>query len=165
MKKVGDAILIEQLSADIKKAEINLKRLQEECAVLIAKVEEQEKEVKQWSPVGGDWFIFGEGGVVESETTKNAREFGHERPTEQQAERAAVEMRKFNRLLALRDELCGDDVVEQGTTDSKYVVYFNAVENHWNETRYNVNFVTPYFTTQFHAQRACDMLNSGEVKL
>jgi len=35
------------------------------------------------------------------------KEFGTERPTQQQAERAAVEMRKFNRLLALRDELCG----------------------------------------------------------
>jgi hypothetical protein len=167
MKKVGDAILIEQLSADIKKAEINLKRLQEECAVLIAKVEEQEKEVKQWSPVGGDWFIFGEGGVVESETTKNAREFGHERPTEQQAERAAVEMRKFNRLLALRDELCGDELVDWNANNTlKYCLEYNHVHEKWCVDYWEqLEYVTPCFTKHEHAQRACNMLNSGEVVL
>jgi hypothetical protein len=93
------------------------------------------------------------------------REFGIERQTQEQAERAAVEMRRFNRLLALRDELCGDDVIEQNTTAQKYVVYFNAVDMQWLVTFYHINFVTPFFTTEEHAQRACDMLNSGEVEL
>lgn len=144
-----------------------MKDIKKEIADLKARIQELKNQIEsvRWQPVGGNWCIDDEGIIFEAPSTQGNKVFGHERPTEQQANRVVVEMRRFNRLLALRDELCGDDVVEQGTTDSKYVVYFNAVENHWNETRYNVNFVTPYFSTKEHAQRACNMLNSGEVEL
>jgi len=120
---------------------------------------------KTWSPVGGNWWINGEGDVFKSLGSKNARDFGHERPTEKQAEQASIEMRRFNRLLALRDELCGDDVIEQNTTAQKYIVYFNAVDKRWWVTDCYINYITPVFSTESSALRACELLNSGEVVL
>jgi hypothetical protein len=120
-------------------------------------------EPVKWQPKGGDWWIGIEGNVFEAETSKNAREFGHERPTKQQAERAAVEMRKFNRLLALRDELCGDDaelgiyhIIFQNRDGTYFIGYSEQQNNEIGSVR---------FTTREHAKRACDMLNSGEVEL
>jgi len=79
----------------------------------------------KWSPVGGDWYVSGYG-IVFCYTPKNKEmsEFGVERPTEKQAKRAAIEMRRFNRLLALRDELCGDELCDEGVT--KYFIFFNT---------------------------------------
>jgi hypothetical protein len=128
--------------------------------------------VKQWSPVGGGWFVDGEGDVVKSFSSDKFKEFGHERPTQQQAERAAVEMRKFNRLLALRDELCGDDVVDwESKTSDKWKVYRDNRDDEYRDDEWIVDKnqykqnVGVYFTKEEHAQRACDMLNSGEVVL
>jgi hypothetical protein len=121
-------------------------------------------EPKKWSPVGGDWYISGYG-IVFCYTPKNKEmsEFGVERPTEKQAKRAAVEMRKFNRLLALRDELCGDDaglgiyhVIFQNRDGTYFIGYSEQQNNEIGSVR---------FTTKEFAQRACDMLNSGEVEL
>ena len=88
---------------DIKKEIADLKtRIQE--------LENQIAEPKKWSPVGGEYYICN-GNTIKAPSSMNApREFGIERPTKEQAERAAIQMRKFNRLLALRDELCGDDI-------------------------------------------------------
>jgi hypothetical protein len=165
MSKVGDTIVIEQLAEVIKKAEEVLKQLQAECTVLIAKVEKQEKEVKQWSPVGGDFYVnsFGKTVYLLGASDIKSKEFGLERPTEKQAERAAVEMRRFNRLLALRDELCGDDaelgiyhVIFQNRDGTYFMGYSEQQNNKIGSVR---------FTTKESAQRACEMLNSGEVEL
>jgi len=125
-----------------------------------------EPKLKKWSPVGGTWYIDANGIFRNSISTKNRIEFGTERPTEKQAERAAVEMRKFNRLLALRDELCGDDVVDWNKDEAKYYLCCNEKNKTWDV---NSNFVQNnsgiYFTTIKSAQHACDMLNSGEVEL
>jgi len=119
-----------------------------------------------WSPVGGDWWINGEGDVVEALQSPLAKDFGAERPTEQQAERAAIEMRKFNRLLALRDELCGDDVVDWNSSNTpKYFLVYNAFENVWDLSAIYKSFVTPCFKTEEQARLACNMLNMGEVEL
>jgi len=123
-------------------------------------------ETKKWSPVGGDWWIKGEGDVVEALQSPLAKEFGTERPTQHQAERAAVEMRKFNRLLALRDELCGDAVVDWNSSNTpKYFLVYNAFENVWDLSATHKSFVTPCFKTEEQARLACNMLNMGEVEL
>jgi len=115
---------------------------------------------KKWSPVGGDWWVKGEGDVVEALQSPLAKEFGTERPTQQQAERAAVEMRRFNRLLALRDELCGDEVRHV------YEISFDTEDKKWVASDIGCfKAVTVGFEQERHAQRACDMLNSGEVEL
>jgi|LakMenE18May11ns_1017448.scaffolds.fasta_scaffold9599482_2 hypothetical protein len=119
---------------------------------------------KKWSPVGGNWWIRFIGDVVcNGDSTPYSREFGTERQTCEQAKRAAVEMRKFNRLLALRDELCGDDaelgmyhVIFQNRDGTYFIGYSEQQNNEIGSVR---------FTTKESAQRACEMLNSGEVEL
>ena len=146
--------------------------LQKELQELKAKVADLESRiaaepVAKWQPEGGNFFIQSSGKVSEvvggSDTPH--REFGVERPTRQQAQRAAVEMRKFNRLLALRDELCGDEMVFDWSINKlQFQVFFSHGHNRWcSEICYGN--ITPYFTTQETAQKACDMLNSGEVEL
>jgi hypothetical protein len=121
---------------------------------------------KQWSPVGGSWFINDEGFIFNSPSTQLMKEFGHERPTQQQAERTLIEMRKFNRLLALRDELCGDDVVDWSKGDPKYSLCWYEENKTWYvNTSFRQNNSVVYFTTKEHAQRACDTLSNGEVEL
>ena len=126
--------------------------------------------VRKWQPKGGDWWISKSGKVQMSYhgSTSAMKEFGMERQTEEQAERAAVEMRRFNRLLALRDELCGDDEVDWEDIDfRKYYLFFNHDNGKWVSTYDYTCYetITHYFTSKESAQKACDMLNSGEVEL
>lgn len=149
--------------------------LQKELQELKAKVSELESRivaepVAKWQPQGGNFFIQTNGKVSEvvggSDTLH--KEFGVERPARQQAHRAAVEMRRFNRMLALRDELCGDEIDFDWSNDNevKYSVYFYHTRKEWGVAghTYSENS-TPYFTSEGAAQRACNMLNSGEVEL
>ena len=146
--------------------------LQKELNALKAKVAELESRIVaepvKWQPKGGDWYISGYGNVVEDNSTNKAKVFGSERATQAQAQRAAVEMRRFNRLLALRDELCGDAVVDWEDIDfRKYYLFFNHDNGKWVSTYDDTCYetITPYFTSKESAQRACDMLNSGEAGL
>ena len=149
-----------------------MRDLQKELQDLKAKVVELEariaaEPVAKWQPKGGSFFI-GNGGLVNMfDSRVFTKEFGMERETVEQAQRAAIEMRRFNRLLALRDELCADkDVNWLNDKEEKYSLYFSHEigrwELDWNDTNESIQ---PYFTTLESAQKACDMLNSGEVKL
>ena len=139
--------------------------LQKELQELKAKVADLESRIAaepvKWQPKGGNWFIYGDGGMYEGMGLET------ERATQEQAQRAAVEMRKFNRLLALRDELCGDELVAWGDDyTEKYNIYFSHERGRWYiSPDLFCESITPYFTTDESAQRACDMLNSGEVEL
>ncbi len=134
---------------------------EEKINAIMATIDELQKDIDKlmgttaepvkWSPVGGEFYIMLN---------------GIERPTKKQAERAAIEMRKFNRLLALRDELCGDKVVHWNTREAKYFLCHNEESKTWGiNTSFCQSINTVYFTTLESAQRACDMLNSGEVEL
>jgi hypothetical protein len=148
--------------------------LQKELQALKAKVVELESRilfpnepVTKWQPKGGDWYVSVNGKTF-CYTTRNegCREFGTERQTEEQVKRAADEMRRFNRLLALRDELCGDAVVDWSNNKETYFVFYNNKSNMWKKDYIlNLKFETPLFTSHESAQKACDMLNSGEVEL
>jgi hypothetical protein len=147
------------LDDKIEEIKVKIYDLQKDLAVIM----NDAAKSKKWSPVGGDWRIFSSGNVDDWNSNEHIKNFGYERPTQQQAERAAVEMRKFNRLLALRDELCGDDT-ELGiyhfifqNRDGTYFIGYSEQQN------YEIGSVR--FTTKESAQRACDMLNSGEVEL
>ena len=125
-------------------------------------------EPVKWQPKGGYWQVDCEGDVVAVDSFSHQKGFGTKRITKEQAERAAVEMRRFNRLLALRDELCGDDEVDWEDIDfRKYYLFFNHDNGKWVSTYDDTCYetITHYFTTKETAQRACDMLNSGEVEL
>ena len=148
--------------------------LQKELQELKAKVADLEsrisdKPVAKWQPTGGDFFIQSNGKMskVVGGSDNLHKECGVERQTKEQAERAAVEMRRFNRLLALRDELCGDDVVNWTDNESnKWILYFDNKDNEWTTGKNQyMQYVGVYFANEASAQKACDMLNSGEVEL
>ena len=123
--------------------------------------------VKQWQPKGGWHCVTTDGYVRQSHSTKDFQLNGVERETKEQAQRAAVEMRRFNRLLALRDELCGEKEVDWTDNESiKWILYFDYKDNEWitNKNQY-MQTVGIYFANKASAQKACDMLNSGEVKI
>lgn len=133
--------------------------------VWVLSCEYRRKPVK-WEPEGGDWWITSNNDIVSATVSINCEQatlFGTRRPTKEQAERAAVEMRKFNRLLALRDELCGDD---ENYDRWLHTLAFKVTAGKWEAiTVYDYKVNTVLFTTGESAQRACDMLNSGEVEL
>ena len=156
---MGDDVML-----DLQK---ELTALKEKVADLESRILFPNEPVAKWQPKGGDWWIDEGGEVFAAQTSSESRKFGTERATKEQAERAAVEMRRFNRLLALRDELCGDEVVNWENGEEKHYLY------HWNgdtpKWRIGIDTYsrvqTPYFTNYDLAQKACDMLNSGEVEL
>lgn len=123
--------------------------------------------VAKWQPKGGGFWVSSDGEIEEVDSSYGASLFGTERKTQLQAERASVEMRRFNRLLALRDELCGDAVVYWSDNDKQnYFVCFSHQTNRWYVSSDEIDEVMqPYFTNKKAAQKACDMLNSGEVEL
>jgi len=146
--------------------------LQKELQDLKAKVAELEarivaEPVAKWQPKGGDFYVGTGGSVSMIDSRVFTKEFGIERETREQAQRAAVEMRRYNRLLALRDELYADkDVNWLNDKEEKYSLYYSHEKGKW-ELDWNVTneSIQPYFTTLESAQKACDMLNSGEVEL
>ena len=105
--------------------------------------------------------------MISADFFSHQKEFGTKRITREQAQRAAVEMRRFNRLLALRDELCGDEILSWIDNDEeKYYVYFSHKSRAWYVSSDDFGeSIQPYFRNENVAQKACDMLNSGEVEL
>lgn len=159
-----------ELDKEIEALESTLVRLKQIKAQQVGCAQPVEA-VKKWEPVNGEYLIMSNGEVIETlQTSINfamSTSFGTKRQTRQQAERAAVEMRKFNRLLALRDELC-ENVGFNWHSDQqeKHYLYFNHLDNKWYVSCcYNLENIQVYFTNNETAQRACDMLNSGEVEL
>jgi len=133
--------------------------LQKELQELKAKVADLESRIVaepvKWQPKSGKYY-------VECLSVTNV----FDRETQAQAERAAVEMRRFNRLLALRDELCGNKEVDWTNDEEKYYVYFSHESGAWYvSTDEFCESIQPYFRNENVAQKACDMLNSGEVEL
>jgi hypothetical protein len=154
--------MINNLDDKIEEIKVKIYDLQKDLAVIM----NDAAKSKKWSPVGGDWRIFSSGNVDDWNSNEHIKNFGYERSTEKQAERAAVEMRRFNRLLALRDELCGDTAVDWNTREAKYFLCHNEESKMWDiNTSFCQSINTIYFTTLESAQRACEMLNSGEVEL
>ena len=144
--------------------------LQKELQELKTKIAELQSRIVaepvKWQPKGGYYCVNADGYVRQSHSTEDFQLNGVERKTKEQAQRAAVEMRRFNRLLALRDELCGNDVptFESSNTPKCFIVY-NGFEDTWEVSAIYKGLVTPCFKTEKQARRACDMLNSGEVEL
>jgi len=92
----------------------------------IAEIEKPEP--KKWEPRGGDWFV-GDSGEIDEKWQDEICEFGNERDTREQAEKAAIEMRRFNRLLAYRDEFAPGYV--RPIDGKSYFVYFDSSLSRW----------------------------------
>ena len=121
---------------------------------------------KQWEPEGGDYFIDPDGLIMDGVSVGNYRSFGTERKTREAAERAAIEMRKFNRLLAYRDEFApgyepdwSDDAEKSYVTQCHTSGKYQVADNMLCQTLGAVYM--PYDV----ARELCLKLNSGEVVL
>jgi hypothetical protein len=149
---------------DIKKA-LELARLA--CTELEALlVEKNTKAVKLWEPAGGLWFIDADGVVDSGPPDIEFSRFGAERPTKELAERASAEMRKFNRLLAYRDEVCPDYEPDWTTESPKFFVLYNHQTLNWVvSTRGYLQVIGEVYFTEQAARDLVDKLNSGEVVL
>lgn len=144
--------------------------LQKELQALKEKVADLESRIVaepvKWQPKGGYWQVDCGGDVVSVDFFSHQKESGTKRITKEQAERAAVEMRRFNRLLALRDELCGDEIVDWESECGKYFLTFSHRDKKWMVILdKNYEHIAPYFITQEMAEHACDLLNDGKVEL
>ena len=157
------------------KEEIDVNTLQkqiEEMKQRIAEMEalvsnQQEKvEVKQWQPIGGEWWVDSEGDVLAGMSIDETRQFGMERPTKEQAEKARDEMRVYHRLLAYVHEHAPD--YEYNPDDDNYYIENNLDEGvgyyriDWDCNYKRVGLV---YMPEDVAEELCRKLNSGEVVL
>jgi hypothetical protein len=148
-----------------------LQALKEKVAELESRILFPNEPVAKWKPKGGCYYVTMDGEIDEDGVDEDDEDvgvsFGVRRKPQAQAERASIEMRRFNRLLALRDELCGDELVAWvDDYTEKYHIYFSHERGRWYITPdIFCESITPYFTSDELAQKACDMLNSGEVEL
>lgn len=123
----------------------------------------KEPKIVPWKPVGGDYYINTAGCVHKSESTQHCSEFGTERPTREQAEKARDEMRVFNRLLAYRDEFDPDfDFEEAGCGSTVYHTGYGYATT--TDDLYGRNVGTVYMSKAV-AEELCRKLSNGEVVL
>jgi len=142
-----------------------VKEHRERCLRWLAEIDEQIAELekpKEWEPKSGKWVISSNGRVMKTITMTKSQLFGTERPTEEQAERAVIAMRRFNRLLAYRDEFAPGYIFQYGGLN----YYIFAQDRSWlvGSTSLN-NSPTNIYFPEHVALALCDKLNSGEVIL
>ncbi len=131
----------------------------------VAKIDEQIAELekpKEWEPKSGKWVISSNGRVMKTITMTKSQLFGTERQTEEQAEKAAVAMRRFNRLLAYRDEFAPGYIFQCGGVNC----YVYANDRDWFVDRVSITLAPAqvYFPMNV-ADELCRKLKSGEVIL
>ena len=144
----------------------------------IKKIEKELFELKKevaneepWEPQGGERYVNSNGEIDMSRSTDHSRIFGLERPTEEQAKKAAKAMRIHNRLLAYVDEFDPHWKADwDDNTQAKFYVYKDIDEEQWckqwcvgcNTSIYYPGFV---FMSKECAEGLVEKLNSGEVVL
>ena len=157
------------------KEELDMNILQkkiEEMKQKIAELEslvnnQQEKaEVKQWEPVGGEWYIDYSSDVGEAPSSEECRKFGMERPTEEQAQKARDEMRVYHRLLAYVHEHAPDYVFDKDGCNC-YVELYSEDDSPEYEIGYDNEYkrVGQVYMPEDVAEELCRKLKSGEVVL
>ncbi len=121
---------------------------------------------KQWEPEGGRYFIRASGNVGNEESTTECKMFGAERKTREAAERAAIEMRKFNRLLAYRDEFApGYEPDWNDETEKTYVFQDRTSGKYQVAVNIMCQTLGAVYMPFDVALELCRKLNSGEVVL
>lgn len=131
----------------------------------VYKIDDQIAELekpKPWEPKGGGWSVFVDGKVYRDESDLTETLFGTVRPTKKQAEQTAVAMRRFNRLLAYRDEFAPGYIFQRGGMNC----YVYANDRAWfvDSTSVKLSPAEVYFPEKV-ADELCRKLNSGAVLL
>ena len=121
---------------------------------------------KQWEPEGGLWLVSSGGHAIEYQEFQGARDFGSERKTREAAERAAIEMRKFNRLLAYRDEFAPGYEPDWRDNCGKFHIYFDHSNGTFDvDANQEWEAIGTIYMPKSVAIELCRKLNSGEVVL
>ena len=144
-----------------------IKKIEKELFELKKEVANEER----WEPLGGTWHIQSDGNPCPSDSSGRFRNFGIERPTEEQAKKAAKAMRIHNRLDAYVAEFDPHWKADwDDNTQAKFYVYKDIDEEQWckqwcvgcNTSIYYPGFV---FMSKECAEGLVEKLNSGEVVL
>lgn len=123
-------------------------------------------EKPKWRPVSGDWWIDSEGYVWEGRPDICSAEFGTERKTRGQAEKACDKMREFNRLLAYVDEYAPDwEPCWGGGSYNYYVYYYSETGRYTCAAATCTKRLGTVYMPKDVALRLVDDLNSGRVEL
>ena len=146
----------------------NKQQLQQEIAELQKQLEEKQKALaaipEKWEPKGGGWFVDYEGDAVCCPSDELTKEFGVERKTHKQAEKAAKAMRAHNRLLAYVAEFAPDWEPDWRCEDCE--AHCIKLVGGVYEYEYNVyERVGTVYMPYDVAIELCRKLNSGEVEL
>ena len=121
---------------------------------------------KQWEPKGGCYYVGIDGGVSAGTPNYKCAEFGIERKTREAAERAAIEMRKFNRLLAYRDEFApGYEPDWNDETEKTYVFQGHEPGKYQVADNMQCQTLGAVYMPVDVAIELRNKLNSGEVVL
>ena len=115
---------------------------------------------KQYKLKGGEYYIYSSGSIVEQPTA--LAEFGAERETKEQAERASKRMIRANRLSALACEMGGE--IEFVYGEKNYQIYSDMGIYDYNYIYRNKTPERVYMTKKC-AKEICTMLNAGEFSL
>ena len=157
---------------DMNTLQKQIEEMKQKLAELESLVHNQQEKpnVKQWQPVGGEWWVDTTGDVSEAPSSEEHRQFGTERPTEEQAEKARDEMRVYHRLLAYVHEHAPDYVYDKDADN--YYIENNLDEDEgvgfdYYRTDYDCNYkrVGLVYMPEDVAEELCRKLNSGEVVL
>lgn len=146
-------------------------KLEKQIEEMEAKLQEMREELnhkKQWEPEGGTFTIMSDGNlsaIVPS--MPNHRNFGTERKTKEQAEKARDKMRVFNRLLSYVDEHAPDYEPDWDDIEpEKYCIAYNYLHEKWEKIANNyLQTIGAVYMPRTVAENLCRKLNSGEVVL
>jgi hypothetical protein len=124
--------------------------------------------IKEYHLKGGEFRVTDTGTVIRTPSNELSKEFGVERISEELAVESMKIMRNFNRILALRDELCSDSA---GYIFNKnlpnYFILFRFLTNTYvvEMDRYYFSPFTVYFKTENDANLVAQMLNEKEFPI
>jgi len=124
------------------------------------------QQQKKWHPKGGKYYVAQSGRVARDDSEESTREFGVEYPTREQAERALVEMRKHNRLLAYVMEHDPDwKPYWDDTTQKKAYVFIGKDNKYDYTTSYVRQAINAIYMSPECARALVNKLNNNEVEL
>lgn len=125
------------------------------------------EEVRQWEPVGGEYYIRPTGAIWQGGSENIYRQFGTEYPTEEQAEKARDAMRTHNRLLAYVGEHAPDYEPDWENGDErKGCVYYNyATGKYYVSSTGCAQTLGAVYMPVPVARELAARLNNGEVVL
>lgn len=145
---------------------VNLENLTTEERATLTSLMTKANAPPQWEPKAGGFCVDGKGDVIEVSTSTQHREFGAERATQIEAEKASKAMRVHNRLLAYVAEF--DTVLVTRYVCSIMRLSDGKYHSVRRETHYPIGAVHTLgaiYMSDECARELVKKLNSGEVVL